>query len=821
MNDLRYALRTLAKSPGFTTLVVLTLAVGIGAATTGFSLLNWVALRPVPGVRDARNLGLVWFGKQDSTGFAPGSIDYDLSATILQGVPAVTALVGRQATAVSIAPQDGLARRVTAEFVMNNYFTTLGAQPQLGRVFVPEDDRSPGGSPVIVIGDRVWREAFGGRPDVVGQVLRVNNLAFTVIGVAPPGFHGTDRLGDADVWLPGRTLLDVEHFPPRFRRAAQSYYEFLLRLRPGASFAEAAVQLQAVMSHLASLDPQRADQIRASAAKVYPGIGLPPLGRESVGRVTTLILGIVALVLLVTCANVANLLLVRGAERQVDVSVRVALGASGRDVARSYLIESAILGASGAGGGLLASLWLHDLFAGVRLSGLWRPLSSVSFDWRVLGFAILAGLAAATLSGISPVLLTSRTDISAVLKDAARSQAPRAAWLRSGLACFQVAVSVALVAGALLFARTLQNLARVELGFEPAGVATFDVGPRSAGYTPTRTRAYLQSLTQRISALPGVEHVALATLAPFSGVSFGGRIRRDGAGSDDSSIPIRTNQVSPGYFAALRIPLVRGPGFPGGPAVADSATTRGQVVLSRALARRLFGDSDALGRFVQFTDNVHGKRRYEVVAVARDSRWTGVGTEEEPFVYELLGQTEPVDQTVVLVRSSVPTSAVARAVAEVARGLDGTLTVQDDGPLSDAVARSLSERSLLLKLVGLLSVLTLVLSGVGVYGLVSYTVARRTREFGIRMALGAGGAAVVRSAVRPALGFACVGIAGGIAGATVLARLIAKWLYGVSPLDGAAFLGAVALLAATTVLACWLPARRATKVDPMVALRDE
>jgi len=821
MNDVRFALRTLAKSPGFTALVVLTLAVGIGAATTGFSLLNWVALRPVPGVRDARNLGLVWFGKQDSTGFAPGSIDYDLSATILQGVPAVTALVGRQATAVSIAPQDGLARRVTAEFVMNNYFTTLGAQPQLGRVFVPEDDRSPGGSPVIVIGDRVWREAFGGRPDVVGQVLRVNNLAFTVIGVAPPGFHGTDRLGDADVWLPGRTLLDVEHFPPRFRRAAQSYYEFLLRLRLGASFAEAAVQLQAVMSHLASLDPQRADQIRASAAKVYPGIGLPPLGRESVGRVTTLILGIVALVLLVTCANVANLLLVRGAERQVDVSIRVALGASGRDVARSYLIESAILGASGAGGGLLASLWLHDLFAGVRLSGLWRPLSSVSFDWRVLGFAILAGLAAATLSGISPVLLTSRTDISAVLKGAARSQAPRAAWLRSGLACFQVAVSVALVAGALLFARTLQNLARVELGFEPAGVATFDVGPRSAGYRPTRTRAYLQSLTQRISALPGVEHVALATLAPFSGVSFGGRIRRGGAGSDDSSIPILTNQVSPGYFAALRIPLVRGPGFPGGPAVADSATTRGQVVLSRALARRLFGDSDALGRFVQFTDNVHGKRRYEVVAVARDSRWTGVGTEEEPFVYELLGQTEPVDQTVVLVRSSVPTSAVARAVAEVARGLDGTLTVQDDGPLSNAVARSLSERSLLLKLVGLLSVLTLVLSGVGVYGLVSYTVARRTREFGIRMALGAGGAAVVRSAVRPALGFACVGIAGGIAGATVLARLIAKWLYGVSPLDGAAFLGAVALLAATTVLACWLPARRATKVDPMVALRDE
>ena len=548
LRDVRYALRTLAKSPGFTALVVLTLAVGIGAATTGFSLLNWVALRPVPGVRDARTLGLVWFGKQDSTGFSPGWIDNDLSATVLQGVPAVTALVGRQPTAVSIAPPDGLARRVMAEFVMNNYFTTLGAQPQLGRGFVPEDDRSPGGSPVIVIGDRVWREAFGGRPDVVGQVLRVNNLAFTVIGVAPPGFHGTDRLGDADAWLPGKTLPDVEHFPPQVRRAAQTYYEFLLRLRPGASFAEAALQLQAVMSHLASLDPRRADQLRASTAKVYPGVGLPPLGRESLGRVTTLILGIVALVLLVTCANVANLLLVRGAERRVDVTVRVALGASGRDVARSYLIESVILGALGAGGGLLAALWLHDLFAGVRLSGLWQPLSSVSLDWRVLSFAILAGLAAATLSGISPVLLTSRTDISAVLKDAARTQAPRAAWLRSGLASFQVAVSVALVAGALLFARTLENLARVELGFEPAGVATFDVGPRSAGYTPARTRAYLQSLTQRIAALPGVEHVALATLAPFSGPSFGANIRR--AGSDEASIPILENEVSPGYFAA-------------------------------------------------------------------------------------------------------------------------------------------------------------------------------------------------------------------------------------------------------------------------------
>ncbi|MGH7700941.1 MAG: ADOP family duplicated permease [Gemmatimonadales bacterium] len=821
LQDLRYALRQLRARPGFTAAAVFTLALGIGAATAGFSLLNWLLLRPVPGVRDGSSLADVWFGVHYAGGgVQPRFVSYEQHAAILRGVPALSGLAGRQRSSVSLGGEDALPRRVEVEFVMASYFDVLGVRPQLGRALAPDDDALPDGAQVAVIGDRLWRDWFGGRPDVLGQTLRINALAFTVIGVAPRGFHGTERLGDTDLWLPGRTQFDVRHIPAAARflgTGSPGYYEFVARLRPGSDFTQADAQLRLAILRAARLSAEWTEKFEDVTAKLYPGIGLFALGRASVVRPLWLVMGIVGLVLVIACANVANLLLLRGAGRRGETAVRVALGASPARLARLHLAESLVLSALGAAAGMVLAFWLNGLFEGTQLQR--AEIRHVALDWRVAAFAVGAALAAAGLVALAPALSAGRTDVSATLKGSAATQVARAP-LRGGLAVLQLSASLTLVVGALLLGRTLAGLAQVELGFEPTGVVAFTVQPRDVGYDSARTRAYYRELLARVAALPGVEHATLAEDVPF--VCCSHVLPVGLAGSEaHSRVEVYSNAVGPGYFRALGIPLLLGQDFTRADVLPESAAALLPTVLSLGLARRLFGTADPVGKLVELPQYRAPSLRMQVIGVAGDSRWNDLEREVPLFMYVPLGYQGRADAAALLVRSGLRTSDVTAAVAREARSLDANLPLSEPRPILTGIARQLSTRRLLLKLLGVLAGLTVVLAGVGVYGLVSYGVTLRTREFGIRMALGAERRRILATAMRGGLRLAAFGVALGIAGAVALTRLVRAWLFGVTPLDPTSLVIAAAVLAFAALFASWLPARRATKVDPMVALRAE
>jgi predicted permease len=816
--DIRFAIRTLAKSPGFTATAVLTLALGIGAATAGFSLLNWVRLRPVPGVREPSRAGFVVFATQSEGGYIPSSLTTEHRDLLLRGSPAVGGLAGREGLiAVNAAPEKGNAQRVSAEFVTSDYFATLAVDPQLGRGFVAEDDAPPIGNRVAVISDRLWRQWFATR-SVLGRSVRVNGVPVTVIGVAPPRFRGPELFHPADLWMPGATEWDIRHLRPEFRRPPY-YYRFVIRLRPGHSFDQAEAQLQAGIRTLALSDT--ANFSPNASATVQPNLGLEAMygAKQIIDRQLALIIGIAGLVLLVACANVANLLLFRRALRRADVVVRLVLGATRARLVRYALTESALVGVASGALGVVLTLWINGLFHHFRLLRF-IAMDGLRLDWRVLGFAVAAGVLASILAALVPALSESRGDLGNDLKASGRTQVGGPPLLRTGLAILQVAISLTLVAGTYLFARTLQRYSQVPLGFDPSGVTVFQVEPKAQGYTPQQAEAYLRSLRERVAALPGVEEVAFASLTPFMGIFSIERVRRAGAPKDAPPVGVASQTISGDYFSALRIPVLRGGTFLTSDLWPDSRRAVGKVILSAALARKLFDAADPLGQIV-VKEGYRGDRSAQVVGIVGDLHWNERGGDIDPLLYSPVGQDEDAHGPMLAVRSRVTVATLEREVQEIGRNLDPAMPIESNGPLTETVATAVSGETLLFKLVGLLAALALLLSAVGVYSLIAYGVTTRIREFGVRMALGAQARDILRTAARPALVIIGLGIVCGVAGAVYLTRFIKASLYGVSPLDPVAFVTAGVLLGLAVLLASWIPARRASKVDPMVALRYE
>jgi predicted permease len=820
LHDLRYALRTLGRSPAFTATAVLTLGLGIGAASAGFSLLNWVLLRAVPGVREPSRTGFVAFLVPSGQGFSPSGVTPTQRDLILRASPAVRGLAGREGPIeTNAASGNGDAQRVSVEFVTSDYFTTLTVVPGLGRAFLPEDDAPPTGTRVAVISDRLWQVWFAGRAQAVGRSVRVNGVPVTVIGIAPPGFRGPDLFHPADIWMPGATEWDIQHFSAAQRPFQLRYYRYVVRLHPGASFDQATAQLQSGIHALALADT--AEFSPQSTASVLPGLGLEAFygAKEIIDHQLALIIGIAGLVLLVTCANVANLLLFRRAQRRSDVVVRLVLGARRGRLVRYALTESAVIGVSSGVLGVVVALWVNRLFTSFRLLRF-ISMDGLSLDWRVIGFAAAAGVLASILAGILPAILGSRADLGRDLKASGPTLAGGAPLLRSGLAVLQVAVSLTLVAGAYLFARTLQHYASVPLGFDPTGVTVFQVEPKAQGYTPQQEQAYFRSLRERIAALPGVQEVAFVSLTPFMGILNIDQVRRADAPSGTRPIGAASQQVSGDYFSTLRIPLLRGSTFGPGDLWPDSARAIGKVILSAALARKLYGTTDPVGQIVVLP-GYRQERSAEVVAVVGDVHWNERGGDVDPILYAPVGQGAIPYGPMLAVRGRVTPATLESEVREIGRSLDPALPTESRGPLTATVATAVSSETLLFKLVGLLSAFALLLSAVGVYSLIAYGVTTRLREFGIRMALGAQARDILRAAARPALAIIALGIVFGLAGTMYLTRFIKASLYGVSPLDPVAFVTAAILLGVAVLLASWIPARRAAKVDPMVALRYE
>ncbi len=820
LQDLRYALRTLGRSPGFTAVAVITLGLGIGAATAGFSLLNWVLLRPVPGVREPSRAGFVSFAARGEYGYRPNGVTPTQRNAILRNAPAVLGLAGLEGPMqANAAAYNGAAKRISVDFVTSDYFATVGAGIQLGRAFVIEDDAPPFGRHVAVISERLWRDLVAARSDILGQTVRVNGVPCTVIGVAVAGFLGPDNFRPTDVWVPGSTYWDIQHFSAERRPPELSYNRWVVRLRDGASFKQAETQLQTGIRALALADT--ADFTAGVSATVLPGLGLEAQygAKEIVDHQLALIIGIAALVLLVACANVANLLLFRRAQRRGDVVVRLVLGASRGRLVRYALTESALVGVASGVLGVLLALWINGLFHHYRMLGF-LSMEGLRLDWRVIGFAVAAGVLAATVAGLLPAFFGWRADLGSDLKASGPTQAGGAPLLRTGLGVLQVAVSLTLVTGTYLFARTLQRYAQVPLGFDPAGVLMFRVEPAAQGYTPQQAQSYLRSLRHQIAVLPGVEQVAFVSLPPFFGITSRDRVRRSDAPPDARPQEVASQQVSGDYFSALRIPVLRGTPFQPGDLWPDSGRAVGKVILGARLARNLYGGADPLGQIVVLP-GFGGNRSAEVVGIVGDVHWSDRGGDVEPMLYTPVGQGRIPYGPMIGVRSRVPPGTLEREVQEIGQGLDPSMPIESKGPLSESVATSVASQTLLFTLVGLLAAVTLLLSAVGVYSLIAYGVTTRTREFGVRMALGALARDILCTAARPAFAIIGLGIVSGTAGAMYLTRFIKASLYGVSPLDPVAFVTAAVLLAVAVLLASWIPARRAAKVDPMVALRYE
>ncbi len=677
----------------------------------------------------------------------------------------------------------------------------------------------------MVISHDFWTSQFNRDPQILGRTVRVNGEAFTVIGVAPEGFKGIESPSDVQVWLPGSTQATVQHIPLKFRPQGHGfgwYYQFVARLAPGATFDQAQAQLRAAVARVAAAYPEENAELDQAEPRVFPGLGTFPLARGSVRDMLRLLVGVGALLVLLACANVANLSLFRAVQRRGETAVRRALGAGVIRVARLYLTESVTVAVLGGAIGVLLAVWLAQLFQGAIVSGLGK-IPGFLLDWRVLALTAGTSVGAGLLFGAAPAVFARRIDVAVALKDAARTGTVARRWLRSGLSVLQLTLCLTLLITSFLFIGTLRNLYRVDLGFDPSRVTMLQIDLTTHGYTDDRARAYYDELLRRVRALPAVSAASVSQVSPLTGMSQRTSVLRPNEDPKDARNVV-INSVSSGYFEALGMTPVRGRWFTEGETLRNAPRGERPMVISRTLARELFGDRDPVGQLVSFPATPWRPRRdHVVVGVVGDVRWTDPAEDAPAMVYQPLSSPEGfgVGRAVLLVRSRLAPRDLVPALRDIATSLDDAVPLSEEQSLTAMLQARLGEQWLFAKVLGLLAALAVVLAGAGVYGLVSQTVAERTREFGVRVAVGAERRDILALVMRRAVLLAVLGVVGGLAGAVAIGRVIRSRLYGVAPLDPLIYLLALAALVAIALVASYVPARRASRVDPVAALRYE
>ncbi|HXA07385.1 MAG TPA: ABC transporter permease [Bryobacteraceae bacterium] len=813
--DVRYALRILRKSPGFTAAAVLSLTLGIGINTAVFSLINAVLLRTLP-VKDPEQL-VVFNHRND--------ISYPMYQDLRDGNTVLSGLLCRFTIPASMSG-DGQTDRISAELVSGNYFQVLGVDALIGRTLMPDDARVPGAQPVVVISNAFWRRRFGSDPGVVGKTIRLDGHPMTVVGITPAGFQGTEVGVSPDVRVPitmVRAMLPDLPAHVDMNSRGWGWLDLVGRLKEGVSRVKAESALNAFYMHaredevrsvfkdLAASDKAR---VLSEKLRLEPGSRGVSALREMFSRQLWVLMAAVSIVLLIACMNVASLLLARAMARQREIAVRLALGASRVRVVRQLITESVILVLISTAASVVIARWGSRMLASFLPDGRLPVALNVDLDFRVLAFAVIVSLAAGILFGLAPALQLTRSAVAPALKAQASLSGLRGSLtLRKVLTIAQVALSLLLLEGAGLFVRTLRNLKAVDIGYDRENVLLLELVPLLNGYSNDQSTRFFEQVIERVNQLPGVRSASIGSMG-----LLGPGLARHDIHVEGYNAPLGEervvwiNSVSPKYFETLRIPLLQGRSF----TARDTKSAAKVAIVNQTFVRQYFGGENPLGRHLGFGD----ANDIVIVGVVPDGKYKDVREKTPELVYRPFEQN--LDQPMTLQAREVGNPAkVTAAIRREVQAADANVPIYNVRTLEAQLDESLSQERLVATLSSWFGVFALLLASIGLYGVLAYSVTRRTNEIGLRMALGAERGGVIWMVLREALLLVGTGIAIGVPLAFALARSVSSLLYGLKPTDSLTISAAVVLLFVVAAVASYLPALRASRVDPMVALRYE
>lgn len=804
--DLRYAARVLRNSPLFTLAAMLTLALGIGANTMVFTLVDNIVYRPLP-VKDPQQLVFLNWGQGTNMSY-PNYKDFRQSNDVL------TDLIAYRFIAVNLSIGNATNLRVWGYEASGNYFQLLGVQPLLGRLLQPEDDDRPGAHPVVVVSYGCWKTRFMGDPRIVGRGIKINGLSYTVIGVTPSAFQGTEIMVTPDFWAPVSMEAQLERGSNWLNARADTELWTLGRLKPGITRRQAESSLTRIAARLARTYGFLNERARIKLSP--PGL----VGNALRGPVTAfaaVLMAIAALVLLLAAVNLAGMLLARASDRRREIAVRLALGAAKGQLVRQLLTEGFLLTGAGAALGFLLALWIFQLFSA------WHPPFDVPVnttlvsDFRVLLFTVAAALGSTFLFGLAPALQAIRTDLLSALKNEPAS-APLRRWsLRDILVAGQIALSVVLVICSVLVVRSLQHALSLNLGFNPERAVSVSFDLSMQGYTPERALAFDRRLLEQASGLPGIQAAGIINNLPLRvGITM------DAVWIEGKPKPVPSAMngtvvynISKGYLAASGTRLLRGRDLDEG----DYLGTHVVALVNEQFVRTLLPGENPIGKHFRLGVNAT-RHAIEIVGVVEDGKYDSLGEDQQLALFEPMGQRGPQPTTLVA-RSPLPPQQAIELLRRTILKMNPELTLFNVGSLRDQLAFPLFPARIAAIVLGAFGILAMVLAATGVFATMAYAVSRRAREIGIRMALGARASQVLGFVLKRTVMLCCVGVAVGCTIALLAGRLLSAVLYGISPHDPVTYASALSLIAAVALLACWYPARRAVRIDPARTLREE